>query len=150
MEYILGIESTAHTFGAAIIDFNGRILSNVKDVYTTNKGGMIPLEVRKHHKNISNKIFNEALKEAKIKKEDLKAIAFSNAPGLAPCLLEGMNFVKNLALKLKIPIWSNDKLLKEKIVEELNKNQEHFRNLSIRVGSKSMKKADLLAFRINL
>lgn len=45
---------------------------------------------------------------------------------------------------------NNDKLLKEKIVEELNKNQEHFRNLSIRVGSKSMKKADLLDFKINL
>ena len=44
---------------------------------------------------------------------------------------------------------NKDKLLKEKIVEELNKNQEHFRNLSIRVGSKSMKKSDLLNFRIN-
>ncbi|PIN71523.1 hypothetical protein COV77_01535, partial [Candidatus Pacearchaeota archaeon CG11_big_fil_rev_8_21_14_0_20_30_13] len=46
--------------------------------------------------------------------------------------------------------YSEDKLLKEKIVDELNKNQEHFRNLSIRVGSKSMKKVDLLDFRINL
>jgi hypothetical protein len=45
---------------------------------------------------------------------------------------------------------NNDKLLKEKVVEELNKNQEHFRNLSIRVGSKSMKKADLLDFKITL
>ena len=46
--------------------------------------------------------------------------------------------------------YSEDKLLKENIVDELNKNQEHFRNLSIRVGSKSMKKVDLLDFRINL
>lgn len=45
---------------------------------------------------------------------------------------------------------NEDKLLKEKIVEELNKNQEHFRNLSIRVGSKSMKKINLLDFRVNL
>ncbi|MBU4539597.1 MAG: SAM-dependent methyltransferase [Bacteroidetes bacterium] len=43
-----------------------------------------------------------------------------------------------------------NKELKEKIVSEINKNQEHFRNLSVRVGSKSMKKNDLLNFKINL
>ncbi|MDP2673015.1 MAG: hypothetical protein Q8O84_04350, partial [Nanoarchaeota archaeon] len=43
-----------------------------------------------------------------------------------------------------------DKELKEKIVSEITNNQEHFRNLSVRVGSKSMKKNDLLNFKINL
>jgi len=43
-----------------------------------------------------------------------------------------------------------DKELKEKIVLEIINNQEHFRNLSVRVGSKSMKKNDLLNFKINL
>jgi len=42
------------------------------------------------------------------------------------------------------------KELKEKIVVEINKNQEHFRNLSVRVGSKSMKKNDLLSFKIKI
>jgi len=45
---------------------------------------------------------------------------------------------------------NSNKELKEKIVSELNNNQEHFRNLSVRVGSKSMKKNDLLDFKINL
>jgi len=43
-----------------------------------------------------------------------------------------------------------NKELKEKIVSEINNNQEHFRNSSIRVGSKSMKKNDLLDFKIDL
>lgn len=46
--------------------------------------------------------------------------------------------------------YNSDKELKEKVVLEINNNQEHFRNLSIRVGSKSMKKEDIFNFRINL
>lgn len=102
--YILGIESTAHTFGVAVLNWNGKILSNIKDSYSTKDGGMIPMEVKKHHAKVSNRLFLEALKEAKINETNIKAIAFSNAPGLAPCLLEGMAFVKKIAKKLNIPI----------------------------------------------
>lgn len=104
MKYILGIESTAHTFGVAVLDFNGRILSNVKDVYTTEKGGMIPIEVRKHHEKVAPGLYEKALGEAKVNEKEIVAIAFSNAPGLAPCLLEGMKFSKKIAKKLGIPI----------------------------------------------
>lgn len=104
MNYILGIETTAHTFGIAVLDFNAKILSNITDSYTTKSGGMIPLEVRKHHKKVANDVLKKALLHANIKENQIKAIALSNAPGLAPCLLEGMEFAKNLAKKLKIPI----------------------------------------------
>ena len=43
-----------------------------------------------------------------------------------------------------------NKELKEKIVLEIINNQEHFRNLSVRVGSKSMKKNDLLNFKVTI
>ncbi len=104
MNYILGIESTAHTFGVAILDWNENILSNIKDSYTTKEGGMIPMDVRKHHKKVAPEIYNKALNEAGIDEGKIKAIAFSNAPGLAPCLLEGMAFTKKIAEKLNIPI----------------------------------------------
>jgi N6-L-threonylcarbamoyladenine synthase len=104
MEYILGVESTAHTFGVAIINTNGKILTNIKDTYTTETGGIIPLEAAKHHKKISNELFQQALEQSKIKEEEIQAIAFSNSPGLAPCLIEGMEFSKSLARKLNIPI----------------------------------------------
>ncbi len=103
MVTILGIECTAHTFGVAVCK-NGKILSNLRDMYTTEKGGIIPVESAKHHKEVADKLFNEALLKAGIKEKDIEAIALSNAPGLAPCLLAGMHFAKNLALKLKIPI----------------------------------------------
>ena len=101
---ILGIESTAHTFGVAVVDMEGRILSNVKDSYTTESGGMIPLEVRKHHVEVGDRLYRDALGEAGIKEGEIEAVAFSNAPGLAPCLLEGMDFVKKVAGRLGIPV----------------------------------------------
>ncbi|MCK4553028.1 tRNA (adenosine(37)-N6)-threonylcarbamoyltransferase complex transferase subunit TsaD [Candidatus Pacearchaeota archaeon] len=103
MPTILGIESTAHTFGVAVVR-NGKILSNCKKVFTTEKGGMIPMDVAKFHCENKNEIYFEALDEAKITEEKIDAVAFSQGPGLAPCLLVGMRFAKELPKKLKIPL----------------------------------------------
>ena len=103
MTIILGIESTAHTFGVGIVK-NEKILSNVKRTYTTEKGGIIPLEAAKHHQQNKNEIYFEALEIANIKEKEIDAIAFSQGPGLAPCLLEGMSFAKELSKKLNKPL----------------------------------------------
>jgi len=105
MATILGIESTAHTFGVGIVK-NGKILANVKNSFTTKdgEGGMIPIEVAKHHSKVCNEIYSRALKEANVSEEDVDAIAFSQGPGLAPCLLEGMKFAKEISLRLKKPL----------------------------------------------
>jgi len=100
---ILGIESTAHTFGVAVVE-NGKILANVKDSYTTEKGGIIPVEAAKHHHGVADRVYREALEKANMAEKEIKAIAFSQGPGLAPCLLQGLRFTKQLAEKLKIPI----------------------------------------------
>jgi N6-L-threonylcarbamoyladenine synthase len=104
MKYILGIESTAHTFGCSVLDFEGNILSNEKDTFTTESGGLIPLVVRKHHNTCAIKVYSDAINKAGIKEDSLVAISFSNAPGLAPCLLEGMDFAKKTAKRLNIPL----------------------------------------------
>ena len=104
MKLALGIESTAHTFGIGIISFEGKILANESSLFTTQKGGMIPSDVAEHHKKIKETILKNALKKAKIKSEDIDIISFSQGPGLAPCLLVGMNFAKQLAEKYNIPL----------------------------------------------
>jgi len=103
MAIILGIESTAHTFGVAVVQ-NGKILANIKKSYTTEKGGIIPTEAAKHHRENRDRLYNEALNESKIKEDKIDAIAVSQGPGLAPCLLVGMSFAKELAKRLKIPL----------------------------------------------
>lgn len=103
-KFILGIESTAHTFGVAVVDFDGNVLSNVRDMFTTESGGIIPIEAAKHHIAVRGGLFEKALVEAKINEKEIIAIAFSNAPGLAPCLMEGMRFAKELSIRLDIPL----------------------------------------------
>lgn len=100
---ILGIESTAHTFGIGIVS-KGKIFCNVKDSYSTEKGGIIPVESAKHHSACADNVWNIALEKAGIKEKDISAIAISQAPGLAPCLLEGMKFAKKKAKELCVPI----------------------------------------------
>ncbi len=103
MVTVLGIESTAHTFGVGVVK-NGKIIANQRDMYTTETGGIIPLDSAKHHKEVSESIYSRALEEAGVKEEDIDAISFSQGPGLAPCLLEGMKFAKALSLRLKKPL----------------------------------------------
>lgn len=103
MVIVLGVESTAHTFGIGVVK-NGKILANVRAAYTTDKGGIIPIESSKHHERESARIYNEALEKAGITEEEINAIAFSQGPGLAPCLLVGMNFAKELSKRIKIPL----------------------------------------------
>ncbi|MCK9568025.1 N(6)-L-threonylcarbamoyladenine synthase Kae1 [Candidatus Pacearchaeota archaeon] len=103
MSTILGIESTAHTFGIGIVS-DGKILVNIKDTYTTEAGGIIPTNAAKHHAEISEKIYCEALNISKISEDKIDAIAFSQGPGLSPCLLEGIKFAKHLSKKLNKPI----------------------------------------------
>jgi N6-L-threonylcarbamoyladenine synthase len=100
---ILGIECTAHTFGIGVAH-KGKILANVRDMFTTDKGGIVPMEAAKHHSAVAERLYNEALDIAKIKEFDIQAIALSNAPGLAPCLLSGLKFAKEIAKKLNKPI----------------------------------------------
>jgi N6-L-threonylcarbamoyladenine synthase len=100
MTTILGIESTAHTFGIGIVK-NGKILANIRDMYTTEKGGIIPVESARHHANVSMTLYKKALEIAGINERDIDAVAFSQGPGLAPCLIAGMKFAKELCLKLK-------------------------------------------------
>lgn len=103
MAIVLGIESTAHTFGVALVQ-NGKVLSNAKSSYTTEKGGIIPMEAARHHQENKHRIYSEALEKSGISEKEIDAIAISQGPGLAPCLLQGMGFAKELAAKLKKPV----------------------------------------------
>ena len=103
MTIVLGIESTAHTFGIGVVK-NGKVLANVRDMYTTESGGIIPMESAKHHEIVKLQLYQTALSEAKISEGDIDVIAFSQAPGLAPCLKVGMELVKELSRKLKNPV----------------------------------------------
>ena len=100
---IVGIESTAHTFWVGVVR-EGKILANVRDMHSPQKGGIVPMESAKHHRESAEKIYLQALQAAGIKEEEISAIALSNAPGLSPCLVAGLEFARKKALELNVPI----------------------------------------------
>lgn len=99
----LGVESTAHTFAIGILE-NKKILADQRSMYTSEKGGIIPSEAANFHRKNKDEIFIKALKEAKLKIEDINMIAFSMGPGLPPSLIVGKDFAKELALKFNKPL----------------------------------------------
>ncbi len=103
-KFCLGIETTAHTFGISVVSFSGEILSNEKHVFTTEKGGMIPNEVAKHHEQWKDQVLKSALEKASIHLNQINLISVSQGPGLAPALLVGMRYAKELAKKLSVPL----------------------------------------------
>jgi universal protein Kae1 len=103
----LGIESTAHTFGIGIVDSEGKILANEKDMYKPPSGmGIIPSEAGEHHKKVSDEILQKTLEKAGLKIEDIDLIAYSAGPGLPPALYVGVKFAEGLSKKIKKKIIS--------------------------------------------
>lgn len=102
---ILGIESSCDDTSASILK-NGIVLSNIISSQKIHEfyGGVVPeLASRAHQQNIIP-VVDRALKQAKIQKEDLSAIAFTCGPGLLGSLLVGVSFAKGLSIALNIPI----------------------------------------------
>ena len=107
---ILGIESSCDETAASIVQANKQdlpeILSNIVssqvDIHKE-FGGVVPeLAARSHIEKI-DLIAKKAIKESKIKLQDIDAIAATAGPGLIVCLSVGLSFGKTIALSLKKP-----------------------------------------------
>ena len=103
--YILAIESSCDDTAAAILA-NDKVLSNVvaNQLVHQQYGGVVPeLASRAHQQNIVP-VVAAALEKARITKNQLSAIAFTQGPGLMGSLLVGSSFAKSMALALQIPL----------------------------------------------
>lgn len=102
---ILGIESSCDETSASVCA-DGVILSNVIANQTVHEayGGVVPeLASRVHQQNIVPAI-HQALLNAKVRKNDIDAVAFTRGPGLLGSLLVGVSFAKAFALARDIPL----------------------------------------------
>ena len=90
------------TFGAGIITGKGEILADIRKMYKTEKGGIIPVEAARHHENIYLDVIKEAL--AKTKNKKIELVAYARGPGLSPCLRIGAKAAKEIADELKVPL----------------------------------------------
>jgi len=102
--YMIGLEGTAHTVGVGVVDGGGNILSNVRDMYRPESGGIHPREAALHHVNVLPGVIKEALRQAGIAPGELGGVAFSQGPGLGPCLRVVTTAARALSLWYDIPL----------------------------------------------
>ncbi len=100
----LGIETTAHTFGASVVTGTGKILSNEKDVFQTTSGGMIPVQVAQHHVDVCDAVVVHALTTAGVTMNDIDLVAVSSSPGIGHMLRIGCTAGRALAGLYKKPL----------------------------------------------
>ena len=100
----LGIESTADDFSVGIVDSEGRILANIIDAYHSPDGGIHPREAARHHAEVAGSVIGRALEEAGVSASEVDVIAFSQGPGMGPCLRTGATVARALASYLGRPL----------------------------------------------
>ncbi|MGQ9565647.1 MAG: KEOPS complex N(6)-L-threonylcarbamoyladenine synthase Kae1 [Candidatus Bathyarchaeales archaeon] len=102
--YCLGIESTADDFSVGIVSADGKILSNIISAYVPEEGGIHPREAARHHAQVAGEVLEKAFQKAGITPSDVTVVAFSQGPGLGPCLRTGATAARALSSYLKVPL----------------------------------------------
>ncbi|MFA5944262.1 MAG: bifunctional N(6)-L-threonylcarbamoyladenine synthase/serine/threonine protein kinase [Candidatus Thermoplasmatota archaeon] len=105
---VLGIEGTAHTLGVGLVDEDGkgraRILANERAMLRPLSGGIIPREAAHHHAEVGPRLLQAALEKANLSPGEIDGVAFSQGPGLAPCLRVAATMARALALRTGKPL----------------------------------------------
>jgi N6-L-threonylcarbamoyladenine synthase len=104
---VLGIETSCDETAAAVVRDGREVLSSV--VYSQVAqhrpyGGVVPEIASRSHVEVLPGVIADAVEEAKIKWNDLDAVAVTRGPGLASSLLVGLNAARALSLRLQKPL----------------------------------------------
>jgi N6-L-threonylcarbamoyladenine synthase len=104
---ILGIETSCDETSASVVRDGKEILSSVilsQDDLHCQFGGVVPeIACRAHLESIIG-ILEKALIDAKIRLDEIDAIAVVNTPGLIGALLIGVTAAKTLSMALDVPL----------------------------------------------
>jgi N6-L-threonylcarbamoyladenine synthase len=101
----LGIESTAHTFGASLVDSHDRIVTNVNSAYRPPVGaGIHPRKASEHLATVADDVVRTALSGPDGASVEPDVIAYAAGPGLGPCLRIGATVGRALSSFLKKPL----------------------------------------------
>jgi N6-L-threonylcarbamoyladenine synthase/protein kinase Bud32 len=95
---VLGIEGTAWNLSAAVFDTD--LVSLVSRPYKPPHGGIHPREAAQHHASVMKEVISAVLTHP----EKISGIAFSQGPGLGPCLRTVATAARSLSLSLNVPL----------------------------------------------
>ena len=102
--WTLGIETTAHTLSFGLVDAEGVPYPAASDTLRPDEGGIHPREAADHHKDVAKALFEQALEQQNLTPADISAVAYSQGPGLGPCLRVGAAIARGLATRMNVPL----------------------------------------------
>ncbi len=103
----LGIESSCDETSVAVVKNGREVLSNIIDTQIPiheKYGGVVPEIASRNHIEAISRVTKKAIKDAKIKFEDIDAITPTYGPGLVGALLVGVSYAKALSFAINKPL----------------------------------------------
>ena len=105
--YILGIETSCDETSASVVKNGkedlGTVVLSQMDIHK-DYGGVVPEIASRHHVENITLVIEETLLKAKIKSENVTAVAVTYGPGLVGSLLIGLQAAKTLSLVWNKPL----------------------------------------------
>jgi N6-L-threonylcarbamoyladenine synthase/protein kinase Bud32 len=99
----LGIEGTAEKLGVGIVSSEGEIKTNLLNQHIPLEG-IHPREAAQHHSDHLPKLIKKALQNAGASLGDIDLVAFSQGPGLGPCLRVAAIAARTISVLMDIPL----------------------------------------------
>ncbi|HSD59146.1 MAG TPA: bifunctional N(6)-L-threonylcarbamoyladenine synthase/serine/threonine protein kinase [Methanotrichaceae archaeon] len=100
---IFGLEGTAWNLSAALVN-EKEVLFEKSATYTPARGGIHPREASQHHSEHMAEVVGSVLAHARERDMKIDGIAFSQGPGLGPCLRTVATAARVLSLRFDLPL----------------------------------------------
>ncbi|MGC9071848.1 MAG: KEOPS complex N(6)-L-threonylcarbamoyladenine synthase Kae1 [Acidilobus sp.] len=104
---VLGIESTAHTFGVGVARWTSsgpQLLRDARRTYVPKEGGILPREVAQFFSEVAADVIAEALSANNLGIKDFDAVAVALGPGMGPQLRVGATVARAIAGRYGKPL----------------------------------------------
>ena len=103
MTIILGLEGTAWNLSASIVD-EVQVIFEKSSTYIPARGGIHPREAAQHHADNIGRVVGEVVSRARDLDLSIDGVAFSQGPGLGPCLRTVATAARALSLRFGLPL----------------------------------------------
>ena len=100
---VLCIESTAHKLSIGWVEETGEIHPSVSSAVRPDEGGIHPREAAESHRNSVGRLVREYLEHPN-RPDKVVAVAFSQGPGMGPCLRIGASVARSMATIWDVPL----------------------------------------------
>ncbi len=100
---VLGLEGTAWNLSAALVDEDDVVVEE-NAIYVPARGGIHPREAAQHHAEHMLPVVKAVLDMAEDEDLSIDGVAFSQGPGLGPCLRTVATAARALSLRYGVPL----------------------------------------------